>query len=110
MILGVHLSMFDIGEIEEGDFFIHFKLRHREDDFKFNLISVYRPAQAEHKSSFLSEMVRVCSKGTVPIIIGGDFNIIRKPNEKNNDNYSDRWPFFFNAVIDALNLRVRLVG
>ena len=42
------------------------------------------------KSNFLSEMVRVCSKETLPIIIGGDFNIIRRPDEKNNDNYSDR--------------------
>jgi exonuclease III len=105
MILGVHLLTFDIGEIEEGDFFIRFKLRHKEDDFKFNLISVYAPAQEDHKSNFLSEMVRVCSKKILPIIIGGDFNIIRRRNEKNNDNYSYRWPFMFNAVIDALNLR-----
>jgi exonuclease III len=50
-------------------------------------------------------LVRVCSKDTLPIIIGGDFNIIRSPVEKNNENYSDRWPFLFNAVIDTLNLR-----
>ena len=50
-------------------------------------------------------MIRVCSKQTLPIIIGGDFNIIRRPDEKNNENYSDRWSFMFNAVIDALNLR-----
>jgi endonuclease/exonuclease/phosphatase family metal-dependent hydrolase len=87
------------------DFFIRFKLRHKEDDFKFNLISVYGPAQADHKSNFLSEMVRVCLKETLPIIIGGDFNIIRRPDEKNNDNYSDRWPFMFNTIIDVLNLR-----
>ena len=37
--------------------------------------------------------------------MGGDFNIIRSPTEKNNSNYSDRWPFLFNAVIDTLNLR-----
>jgi hypothetical protein len=37
--------------------------------------------------------------------MGGDFNIIRSPIEKNNSNYSDRWPFLFNAVIDSLNLR-----
>ena len=103
--LGAHLLTFDIGEIEEGEFFIHFKLRHKEDDFKFNLISVYGPAQLDQKPNFLSEMVRVCSKEALPIIIGGDFNIIRRPDEKNNDNYSDRWPFMFNAVIDALNLR-----
>jgi len=50
-------------------------------------------------------LVRVCSKETVPIIIGGDFNIIRSPDEKNNENYNDRWPFLFNAVIDTLSLR-----
>jgi hypothetical protein len=50
-------------------------------------------------------LVRVCSKETIPIIIGDDFNIIHRPDEKNFDNYSDRWPFMFNAVIDTLNLR-----
>jgi hypothetical protein len=39
------------------------------------------------------------------MVIGGDFNIIRRPDEKNNDNYNNRWPFLFNAVIDALKLR-----
>jgi endonuclease/exonuclease/phosphatase family metal-dependent hydrolase len=56
------------------------------------------------KHIFLSEVVRVCSKKSLPIIIGGDFNIIRRPDEKNNDNYNDRWPFMFNVVIDSLNL------
>lgn len=37
--------------------------------------------------------------------IGGDFNIIRGPHEKNNTNYNDRWPFLFNAIIDAFNYR-----
>ena len=66
---------------------------------------MYGPAQADLKSHFLSELVRVCSKEALPIIIGGDFNIIRRPDEKNNDNYNDRWLFMFNAVIDTLNLR-----
>jgi exonuclease III len=105
MILGVNPLTFDIGQIEEGDFFIRFKLRLKEVDFKFNLISVYGPAQLDLKSKFLSELVRVCSKETIPIIIGGDFNIIRRPEEKNNENFNDRWPFLFNAVIDTLNLR-----
>jgi endonuclease/exonuclease/phosphatase family metal-dependent hydrolase len=38
-------------------------------------------------------------------MIGGDFNILRGPWEKNNDNYNNRWPFLFNAIIDAFNLR-----
>jgi hypothetical protein len=47
----------------------------------------------------------MCSREALPTIGGGDFNILRSPNEKNNTNYSDRWPFLFNAVIDGLNLR-----
>jgi hypothetical protein len=82
MILGINLITFDIGQIEEGDFFIQFKLRHKEDDLKFNLISVYVPAQLYLKSYFLSELVQVCSKETLPVIIGSDFNIIRSPDDK----------------------------
>jgi hypothetical protein len=76
MILGIHLLNFYMGEIEEGDFFIRFKVRHRQQDYKINLVSVYGPVQSEHKAHFLSEVVRVCSKESLPIIIGGDFNII----------------------------------
>ena len=37
--------------------------------------------------------------------MGGDFNIIRGPNEKNNDRYDDRCPSLFNVVINSLDLR-----
>ena len=39
------------------------------------------------------------------LFLWGDFNIIRDPNEKNNDRYDDRWPSLFNAVINSLDLR-----
>jgi hypothetical protein len=39
------------------------------------------------------------------MLVGGDFNIIRKREEKNNDNVKARWTFVFNAIIEYLNLR-----
>ena len=66
---------------------------------------MYDPAQANLKEQFLAELVNMTSHETVPVMIGGDFNILRKSNEKNNDNYDSRWPFLFNAVINGLNLR-----
>jgi exonuclease III len=54
MMLGINPLIFDIGQIEEGDFFIRFLLRHKEVGFKFNLISVYGPAQLDLKTLFLS--------------------------------------------------------
>jgi hypothetical protein len=42
-------------------------------------------AQNENKARFLSELVRMCSKEIIPIIIGGDFTIIRGRKERNNE-------------------------
>jgi hypothetical protein len=50
-------------------------------------------------------MVNMCSHENLPILIGGDFNIMRNSGEKNNERFNDRWPFLFNAIIDGLNLR-----
>jgi hypothetical protein len=102
MLLGVNLDVCDVESIEEGDFFIKF---HRSDDFHWCLVAIYGAAQPEFKEKFLTELLQTCSKVSLPLLVGGDFNIIRNPSEKNNDNYDDRWPFLFNAVIDGLNLR-----
>jgi hypothetical protein len=42
---------------------------------------------------------------TLPLAIGGDFNILRNQNEKNKPLIYHRWPFLFNVVIDGLNLK-----
>ena len=103
MLVGINLGTFDVGEIEEGEYFVRFRIRNKEDGFQWNLVSEYGAAQDDFKEAFLTELVQLCTKETLPIIIGGDFNIIRGPNEKNNSNYNDRWPFLFNAIIDAFN-------
>jgi hypothetical protein len=41
----------------------------------------------------------------LPILMGGDFNILRHTHEKNNKNLDGKWSFLFNCVIDGLNLR-----
>jgi hypothetical protein len=43
--------------------------------------------------------------GNLPFLVGGDFNIIRNPSEKNNSRYNDRWPLLFNAIFETLNFR-----
>lgn len=93
ILLDVNLQTFDIGSVDEGDFYVKFHVRNKEDGFQWILIAVYGLAQMEYKEAFLTKMVQTCSQDTHPTIIGGDFNIIRNPQEKNNDNYNDRWPF-----------------
>jgi hypothetical protein len=68
-------------------------------------------AQEERKYIFLQELTQTCNEEKSPIMVGGDFNIIRGRKEKNNNRYDDRWSFLFNAVINNLNLReIKLSG
>jgi hypothetical protein len=104
-LLGVNIDWLDVGGIEEGEFFVKFRVRDRRCDFKWVLVDVYGAAQPEFKEAFLTELVQACSSENLPLCIGGDFNIIRNSSEKNNDRFEERWSFMFNVVIDSLDLR-----
>jgi exonuclease III len=82
ILLGVDLSVFGIGAIVEGDFYVKFTLRYKSTDFKFVLYSIYGPTQSQNKGGFLAELANTCSKENLPFIVGGDFNIMRKPKDK----------------------------
>ena len=54
---------------------------------------------------FLADLVRICGSEQLPILVGGDFNVIRRSDEKNSDNFDGRWSFMFNTIIESLDLR-----
>src|SRR3954471_159596 len=88
-----------------GDFTVKFRVRSRIDGFNWALVVVYGAAQPELKAEFLADLVRICGSEQLPILVGGDFNIIRRREEKNNDNFDGRWSFMFNTIIESLDLR-----
>jgi hypothetical protein len=94
-----------VTKVIAGDFCVKFHLKTKRDNFEWALVAVYGAAQDRHKPSFLAEMVRVCENETLPLMVGGDFNIIRRQEEKNNENFYARWAFIFNAIIESLDLR-----
>jgi hypothetical protein len=105
ILVGLELDVFDIGAIDEGDFYVKFHLCNKENNFKWVLVAVYGPAQIPLKEQFLTELVQMISHERLPVLVGGDFNILRHADEKNKDNFDQQWPFLFNCVIDGLNLR-----
>jgi hypothetical protein len=42
------------------------------------------------KDRFLRELVHSCSIENLPLVVGGDFNIIKKLDEKNNNRPKDQ--------------------
>jgi len=105
ILLGVDLQVFDIGAIAEGDFYVKFTLRCKNVSFKFVLYTVYGPAQYQNKQTFLAELANTCSKESLPYLIGGDFNIMRRPEDKSSGVFDFKWPNLFNAVIESLDFK-----
>ena len=105
ILLGVRCETLEVLNVVRGDFAVMFRVRSKVDGFRWALIDVYGAAQSELKPYFLADLVRICSDGTLPILVGGDFNIIRRRDEKNNDNFDGRWSMMFNMITESLNLR-----
>jgi hypothetical protein len=60
-----------------GVFYVKFHLRCKSDGFEWALVAVYGAVQEAHKPAFLAELVRICENETLPMMVGGDFNIVR---------------------------------
>ena len=111
LLLGVRKDTMKVLTSSDGEFHIKLHIRNKVDNFTSSLATVYGAAQDEHKSAFLRELVNLAKHNPYPIIIGGDFNLLRFPHEKSRGRFDNHWPFLFNAVIDSLDLReVTMVG
>ena len=68
--------------VVRGDFAVMFRVRYKLDGFRWSLVAVYGAAQSELKPDFLPDLVRICGDETLAIPVGGDFNIIKRRDEK----------------------------
>jgi hypothetical protein len=66
---------------------------------------VYGAAQLCDKDDFLTELGMVCSDQRLPLLIGGDFNILRFSSEKNKRMRCNRWTNMLNSIIITYALR-----
>jgi exonuclease III len=83
LLVGFNSDCFDVREQEVGDFMIRCLVLHKEKNFIWNFINVYGAAQEHEKNKFLCELSSFCHRSKHPMLLGGDFNIIRRDEEKN---------------------------
>ena len=111
MLIGINSATLQVRNVEAGDFCVKLSIRSKGDCFDWVFVSVYGTAKDAQKHAFLAKLARICEKESLPMLVGGDFNMIRKPEEKNNNNFNPRWSFMFNAIIERLNLKeIELTG
>lgn len=82
----------------------------KENRTKWNLLVVYGAAHEENKVEFLAELSKFCDENKEPILVGGDFNIIRYAKEKSSNKGVHRHTRVFNSIIHFFELRELIIS
>lgn len=105
ILLGVKQDILQVEDWETGDFFVGVTVRHRVLNVRWKCVIVYGPAQHERSNEFLTEISQVGENTLLPLLIGGDFNLIRGYRVKNKGGGDAGRISMFNDFIERLELR-----
>jgi hypothetical protein len=95
----------DIVKITEHDFAVAAVVLDKKLNKEVRLVIVYGPAHDDNKEQFLIELSNICAQSDLPLLLGGDFNIIRYSGEKNRKFHANRFTDMFNWIINSYGLR-----
>lgn len=105
ILLGVKQDILQTEDWDDGEFYMGVTIRHRILNIRWICIAVYGPAQHDKSTEFLEELSRKCEINTLPLLIGGDFNLIREEKDKSSGRGNPRLMKVFNDFIAKFELR-----
>ena len=91
LLLGVNKDSLEVLYYKEGSYFQRFSLKSIDSRFKWDILNVYGPVQLELKTDFLKELMEEILFQQNPVIVGGDFNLVRDMAEKSNRSLIEIW-------------------
>lgn len=76
-LTGINIAVAGVVAKDSGSFLSSLLVITKEDNFQWELINVYGPVQNDRKLDFIQEMDQKIARMSWPIIMGGDFNLMR---------------------------------
>ena len=104
MMIGVNLEKLEVEDCIYENFFMGVLIRNRITNYRFWVINVYGPAQHNLSKDFLPDLSS-CDNLRLPMMMGGDFNLIRNNKERNHGAGDPRLMELFNDFIGRFQLR-----
>jgi exonuclease III/plasmid maintenance system killer protein len=104
ILLGANEDLFSMSVRELLDFTVSVMLSIKASSFVFKLVVVYGSPYEEGKQAFVDELHKVMGSWTGPILLGGDFNLVRSRLDKNNGQVNFRWVDLFNDWVSRWGL------
>jgi hypothetical protein len=105
MLLGFRDECFEVGIWRKGKFFISADIYQRNNKVKWCFVLVYGPADHSRTGEFLEELEAEVTNCRLPLVVGGDFNLIRRREDKSNEVVCWSRIRRFNDAIAAMALR-----
>ena len=105
ILLGVKDATFEVGSMDRGTFFVSMELFEWSLNFKWEVIIVYGPADHSRSAAFLDELHRKVSTASLPVVVEGDFNLLRFTEKESNEHVNFARMQMFNDCIADLGLR-----
>jgi hypothetical protein len=96
ILLGVNFVLFVVTLGQVLNFSISVMMMDKKSGFNWKLVVVYGSPYENDKQSFLDELHEVMSSWQGPIVVGGDFNLVRDSQDKSNGVINHRWANAFN--------------
>jgi exonuclease III len=78
---------------------------HKRSNLSWEIIIVYGPADHTRSRAFLDELRAKIDRCTTPVVVAGDFNLIRTPEDKSSRNVDIPRMRMFNDCLADLALR-----
>jgi hypothetical protein len=103
--MGIKEDSYEMEDTDIGDFYVSMVVRQRAPNYRWEMVIVYGPVQHDKSRDFIAELSRKCMMATLPLVFGGDFNLIRDTPEKNSSNFNQALMDKFNMFIDLHQLQ-----
>ena len=105
LLLGTKKDTFDFVAFDHGIFWASTVVSIRSLNSLVEILVVYGPADHAMSYAFLDELSIKIESCQLPLLIGGDFNLLRVPSDKSSPNFS--WPLAdaFNGFIRDMAIR-----
>ena len=100
ILAGIRSDLFDVISHRCYKYCLSVIIMDKKVNAVWQLVIVYGTAYYEFKMEFIAELHDIMDSCVLPIMFGGDFNLVRSASDKNNGQVNTNWSFLFNDWIN----------